>query len=547
MEVGALRAALEVVSVIEVVVVEPPEGREKEAAASQSRVAQLELLLRRHVEDLPAEATGVYAVNQTADNLVHRLSVRQKILYKRSEPAFGLSDRVITALTAATSAVAFGGRVPPETVNSILEDHAARSACTHRIYVLWPGMAGTRKDVRYNYGDPDGAGCGALGWLGGEEGCRYAWFDLGAYAEGWGGNGRGSVPPGSLPQRSLADVAALVHRTAMLLMTHSLLLLPGRGYLSSATAPEVALESSVSVRIWVVCEAGPCPADSPPGDVLATAGGESWVVSPEIDIEEMLNSAKYFGPRPNVAREFVSFEQEPHLAAAFQDSLRTDENGSRFVDAAALRLRLQIFLHGRDEVQSSTRAVDFFAFRVRVSGEALLLDGLSTCASYGDMAFSVSSLGMTMTEPDGVSHGMQLHCGGRILSDTTPIQVSRCSYSALLQTLWGVRPRHLAWESLGGKTDADFLWATAASLHTPLSLCSEPTFVEKDAYPRAMLLAAVDAIASRAETALERASTSADGAEFKTLLPYRQWNAVSSSWDAMLKEVSRGSHPRFYC
>lgn len=402
-------------------------------------------------------------------------------------------------------------------------------------------------------------GCGYVGWVGNHE--RYAWLDLGAnVSSGWGPRTRaaGVVSSSTFPDLAAAaaaqrgkgnvygslyaDVAALAYRSASQLVVSPLLFTPartwGRGFRPLPLPPSLAHWSDyetlkrnrwrreeVVVRTFFLCDASPCPSS----EVQAWAALEQLVREPERG-----GGARWRGsglmPHVTVEREEVVLWKSPLLATGLQQAIQPRRGGpfgpvgSISLATAELRHWLRSFLderatsypRGSSGVQienagasDEIRMIPNFVF-ILDTDTPVLLDHSVRSTAFPDMTISVSSRG------DSAVVNSTFQCGGQNLvfgesegidnrNGRTKSAFLRDTFASLAQAIWGVVPRTLAWNPISNTFGTDYLWATGASLHSPLSSHVYLSFPERDAYLRTHIIRRLDAAVSAVRDVLRRA------------------------------------------
>lgn len=411
-------------------------------------------------------------------------------------------------------------------------------------------------------------GCGYVGWVG--QHLRYAWLDLGAYmAAGWGPRMRslGVVSPSTLPNLAEAaaavesgrshawlypELAALAHRSASQLIVPPLLFTPAGllgNYESRASSPSSLprwtdykvdpaehrpkQREGVVVRLFLVCETSPCPSD----EVQAWAALERLLREPEGGSGQTRGGGSdSVMPRVTVEREEVALWGSPLLATGLQQAVQPARGGSLVAPAsislAAPELRhwLRLFLQRKGDggggEGGNVRVVPLFAISLNTDSPVVLDHGEQSTA-FPDMVISVKGR-------KGAIVDSGFHCGGRnvflrgdvingvggsdggendgddnVKDDKVNISggdLLRDTFASLAQLIWGAPPRTLSWDPLTSTLGTDYLWATGASVHTPLSPHSSLAFPERDAYLRTHILLRVEAAVTAARNVLEQAA-----------------------------------------
>lgn len=313
----------------------------------------------------------------------------------------------------------------------------------------------------------------------------------------------------------------------------------------------------VVVRLFMVCDTDPCPSD----EVHAWAGLDGLLQEPEsgggrrtsrgggVNYDSLM-------PRVKVEREEVVLWNSPLLATGLQQAVQSVRGASpaapAVVSLAAAELRhwLRLFLErkgdsggggeggGGGREGGNVRVVPLFVISLDTDSP-VLLDHAEQSTAFPDMVVSVKGREGTGTVVDS-----GFHCGGRNVllrgdavvsgvgggsdrgesdseSDSKEENVEdnsrriesilsgRCgllrdTVSSLAQLIWGVPPRTLAWDPLTGTLGTDYLWATGASVHSPLSPHSSLAFPERDAYFRTHILRRVEAAVTAARYVLEQ-------------------------------------------
>ena len=324
-------------------------------------------------------------------------------------------------------------------------------------------------------------------------------------------------------------------------------------YKADPIKPDVRPRDDVVVRLFLVCEEEPCPASR----VGAWAGLDTLLREPESRGEQWGGSRLM--PRVTVELEEVVLWKNPHLAAGIQQAVQSTKGGSSSaapngmsLEAAELRYWLRLFFAGRARRRHSgsggsqrggennngvgvsngdsiaTRVVPLFVINLDAE-VTVLLDHSVRSTVFPDMVVSV-------TGRDGTAASSTFGCGGKrvMIGDGAASSVAdgrqdgdgvspreydggsgggkfddgllRDTVASLAQMIWGAPPRSLSWDPVRERLGTDFLWATGASLHTPLSSHSSLTFTERDAYPRAHILRKMDAAVGAARDVLEQAA-----------------------------------------
>ncbi|CAM9774516.1 unnamed protein product, partial [Discosporangium mesarthrocarpum] len=175
--------------------------------------------------------------------------------------------------------------------------------------------------------------------------------------------------------------------------------------------------------------------------------------------------------------------------------------------------------------QGSDRVVPLFVISLEAE-TPLLLDHSMHSTALPDMVVSVTTRagpgpstfacgGHPVIDCPGAGPWGSAGTGGAIGS------LARATVASLLQLVWGVQPRPVSWDpgiAGGGRggdgawtLGTDYLWAAGASMSTPLSSHSSPSFPERDSYPRSQLLRRVGAALNLARSILlEVAATEPD-------------------------------------
>lgn len=356
------------------------------------------------------------------------------------------------------------------------------------------------------------------------------------------------------------QLAALVHRSASQLMVPPLLFTPagllGRDllplpsssvparwseYVVKSREPDGWRREEVVVLLFLVCDASPCPSN----EMQAWAGLEELLREPESGTTR--SNVGSLMPQVTVEREEVLLWESPLLATGLQQSVQSTRggpfaaSGSMSLLAPELRHWLRLFLDGPAKVRRSgggdgnggedasdgagVRVVPLFVISLDAE-TPVLLDHSARSTAFPDMVVSVRSR-------DGVAFDSTFHCGGRNVmlgggvvgsgvkdgegSDgraTTERDggenmdggLLRDTVASLAQVIWGAPPRTLSWDPLTDSLGTDYLWATGASMHTPLSPHSSLTFTERDSYLRTRILRRVDAAVGAARDVLEQAA-----------------------------------------
>ncbi|CAM9219484.1 unnamed protein product [Choristocarpus tenellus] len=380
--------------------------------------------------------------------------------------------------------------------------------------------------------------CAFVGWVGKQE--RYVWLDLGAVPFSWGPRTRakGFITPNTFPdvdavmKRSRTrtretgvmslypELAALAYRTASQLMVPPLLFTPGgmapgfaplssRAWAKTGSKGEKLVES-VLVHLFLVCDTNTCDKK----EVDAWGGLQDWLQEPADSAAATGSSPGGRGvnlyPHVSVKVETVEVLGTPVLATGLQQSLRSSHGepfappGAMSLESTELRHWLRRFLEGRVPKKRSRegakmeaqrqgnfwRIVPVFIFSLDAT-TPLLLDHATRSAAFPDMVISVK----TRAGPNLTA----FTCGGQpvmdrsIRGDDPTGGILRPTLASLAQVMWGARPRPLSWDTTaGGDEDGtsttDYLWSTGASLDTPLSSHIIPSFPERDAYPRSLIL-----------------------------------------------------------
>lgn len=123
----------------------------------------------------------------------------------------------------------------------------------------------------------------------------------------------------------------------------------------------------------------------------------------------------------------------------------------------------------------------------------------------------------------------------------------RDTVASLAQMIWGAPPRSLSWDPLTDTLGTDFLWATGASVHTPLSSYSSLTFTERDAYLRTQILMKVDGAVGAARDVLEQVAWANPRLEHALYgrdygLAVKHWRGVEESLTRCLDELAVHHH-----
>lgn len=426
------------------------------------------------------------------------------------------------------------------------------------------------------------ADCGYAGWVGERE--RYAWLDVDAYvSSGWGPRepAQGIVSPFTLPDVARigedpawlsTKLAGLAYRTAAQLMVPTLLFSPGglrqdsrslessdveRGEARHKAMPKVeTVEKKVEVRLYHLCDTRPCPAA-----VTEEWGSLQGLLQEPAETPDTggADGSNGFLPEVRVAIEEIEVLREPLLATGLHQALRREGKRStgrsanvlvsdelrrwfrRFLDAMGRDSRDG--LQGGGELAGFHRVVPLFVISLD-TGEPVLLDRHVRSAAFPDMVISVDSRGGRLDTA--------FQCGGRHVSLATgpaggredkgpgpprrggPL---RETVASLAQLIWGVGPRAFSWSSSTNTFTTDYLWATGASMHTPLSPHTSLTFNERDAYARTHTLRRVDAIISNLRRVL---SLAAEMEPALDLAPNVE--GYSSEWQGTKEELDHCLH-----
>ena len=461
--------------------------------------------------------------------------------------------------------------IPRTAVDDAIRSFHNKQHISYGLYLLHPSVRGlyhythdgvSRATAEGGAGAGDGkrsdekkylfsGGCGYVGWVGQHE--RYAWLDLGAHvSHEWGPRTRalGIVSPFTLPDlraaaattrqrhtdlRLYPELAALAHRTASQLIVPPLLFAPAgfmgedfrsliaqyyparwSDYAEGATPDQWRLEKAVGIHLFLVCQASPCSRDEV----------QEWEALDKLfDAEGRGNQNGGGGimPRVVIQREEVMLWDSPILATGLQQALRPTRGSPPGTSLSASELRhwLRRFLDEREVVRrydsggDEVRVVPIFAFSLEAD-PPLLLDHSARSTPFPDMVISVKSRRGTVT-------GSTFQCGGRsvmleggLVGNSEKRRVNgvnidggllRDTFASLAQVMWGAPPRSLSWDPVTETLGTDYLWATGASIHTPLSSHSSLTFVERDAYFRVNILRRVDAALGAARDVLAEAAS----------------------------------------
>lgn len=376
------------------------------------------------------------------------------------------------------------------------------------------------------------------------------------------GRGRGSAWLSS-------ELAVLAYRSASQLIVPPLLFTPAglsgedflalpspplaarwSDYRADSTRPDDRRRDDVVVRLFLVCDVKPCPTNR----VRAWAGLDELLREPESGGGR--RGGDRLMPRVTVKLEEVMLWEHPHLAAGIQQAVQSPKGGPssaapRSVTLAAAELRhwLRLFLAGRagrrhsdsdrhgkggggnSEARgggSAARVIPLFV--INLDAEVpVLLDHSVRSAAFPDMVLSVTGRDGTAADSMFSCEGQRVMIGdGAASSGAEEWQGSdglspraegvgsgggkldtgllRDTVASLAQVIWGAPPRSLSWDPVSDRLGTDFLWATGASLHTPLSSHSSLTFTERDAYPRTHVLRQVDAAVGAALDVLAQAA-----------------------------------------
>lgn len=478
-----------------------------------------------------------------------------------------ITEAVESEIQAATSTGAKDQVVgiPRTEVDKAIHSHYDERKKTTTLYTLYLVHPGVRSRYRYIHdtsasaavppGDKGSAakptlpdGCSYVGWVGEHD--RYVWLDLRAHvSSGWGPRSRSSgiVSPFTFPDMSTAatsswkaesygwlysQLSALALRTATQLMAPPVVFAPAglrenfqpwspRSSTNSWATYDTEEHGSeareaVAVKLFMVCDPAPC----------AQEEIHMWG-----ELEELLQNvgarsdASMFFPTVTLSVAEVNLMQWPLLAVGLQQAVRTGPRRPtlashelrhwlrQFIDTKAIqneedRREGTEFAGNRDhrsDGRSSTRTIPLFVINVDTDTPILLEHSMRSTV-FPDMVISVSATG-TGTSP--VDSGFQ--CAGYNVSfpghaDGGSRSLLRETVASLAQAIYGAPPRTLSWNTLTDSLGTDYLWATGASLHTPLSSHASLTFPERDAYVRTRVLAKVDAAIRAARVVLEQAA-----------------------------------------
>ncbi|CAM9413941.1 unnamed protein product, partial [Laminaria digitata] len=362
-------------------------------------------------------------------------------------------------------------------------------------------------------------------------------------------------------------------------------------YQSDRTGPDDRSRDEVVVHLFLVCDVDPCPARR----VRAWAGLDELLREPESGGDR--RGGDRLMPRVTVELEQVVLWEHPHLAAGIQQAVQSPKGGPSSaapggvsLAAAELRHWLRLFLAGRARGRdsgsgrsgrggggksgthgdgSAERVVPLFVMNLDTE-VSVLLDHSARSTAYPDMVVSVTGL-------DGTAADSMFGCGGQrvMIGDGAAssgaeerqdsdglsprgddgVRVDgefdagflRDTVASLAQIIWGAPPRSLSWDPVSDRLSTDFLWATGASLHTPLSSHSSLTFTERDAYPRTHVLRKVDAavgaardVLGQAAAAEPRLSLALYGGDHALVVEH--WRGVQESLGKCLDELAVHHH-----
>lgn len=583
---------------------------------------------------MAAIVTCTCQVDQTRDNELSQLAVRQKLLFQVSYASLPLSMEIVNAVKSAISTAKTTASMEKHQphhdqgvmgISSMGVDKAIRSfrqdTSNHcSFYLIYSGIQdryeyvhgstdGSRmsmdspheastsgsRGINAQHGDILPTDCGYIGWVGEHD--KYAWLDLGAHVSGWGPKypATGIVSPSTIPDILAATtsatmggnlsslyskLAALVHRTASHLMLPPLLFTPGG--LDENLKPVVSpthnvsrgdytirsedddFREKVTVQMYLVCEVSPC----------LHAEDQTWAQLEQLlqepaaqDHTDRVSNKDTLMPDVKLSRKNIDISNFPLLATGLYHSKRSNREDPSaaapyVIVSKELRKWLLLFLAAerlqdpgdieskRRRVKNHSRIVPLFVISID-SNAPVLLEHSARSTAYPDMVISVSSR---------ASHvDSAFMCGGRRVvfpgnpnggennDGTSTDALLRETVASLAQVIWGVGPRALAWDPLTRTFSTDFLWATGASMHTPLSSYTSVTFNERDAYLRTRILQRVDTAISVArhvlkqtsviEPALALALNARDNAGAT-----KSWNGFRDNMQSCLKELSFHNH-----
>ena len=408
-----------------------------------------------------------------------------------------------------------------------------------------------------------------------------------------------------------SELAALAYRSASQLIVPPLLFTPAglsgedvlamslpplatrwSDYRAHPTRPEDQRRDDVVVRLFLVCDVKPCPASR----VRAWAGLDELLREPESGGGK--SGGDRLMPRVTVELEEVALWEHPHLAAGIQQAVQSPKGGPSSaapggVTLAAVELRhwLRLFLAGRagrrrtgssdrrgkgvggnSGARSDGSAARFVPlFVINLDTEVpVLLDHSARSTAFPDMVLSVTGRDGTVADSMFAFEGQRVMIGdGAASSGAKERQeidglspkgedggsgggkpdtgLLRDTIASLAQVIWGAPPRSLSWDPVSNRLGTDFLWATGASLHTPLSSHSSLTFTERDAYPRTHVLRQVDAavgaardVLAQAAAAEPRLSLALYGGDHALVVEH--WRGVQDSLGKCLDELAVHHH-----
>lgn len=365
------------------------------------------------------------------------------------------------------------------------------------------------------------------------------------------------------------ELAALTHRTASQLIVPPLLFTPaGLGedfqpllvddskfsHWADFMADSWQREE-VIVQMYLVCDETPCPATK----VQAWEELERLLREPAAADARGTGGSDSILPEVTVTREEVGLLDSPLLATGLLQAVRSRRGGPNVavgrgvVTLATDELRhwLRLFLdakssrergskseqvegeEGHPKRQRKARVIPLFVLSLDTSDTPVLLEHSMRSTVFPDMVISVAATATVSRTADTVVGTVDsaFQCEGRHVvlphnstsltgvgseeeiddnrdSGTASVNnpLLRETIASLAQAIWGARPRALSWDPLTEVLGTDYLWATGASIFTPLSSHAALTFVERDAYVRTHILRRVNAAIGEARDVLKQAA-----------------------------------------
>jgi len=477
----------------------------------------LQTYFDRFTQAFRKEQELVHFKTEDPEKMIDHTSIRRKVLYRAAKTVPSLGDKLNTAISTAkesseadTESKEKGkvATVPIKVVDDLIRTDFQKLGVSYSLYIIRSGVSG---DYRYVTGETSGEDDNKeeceFGGAVGER--RYAWVDLDAGPLDYGPSrrGHGGVSPQTLLRpRELVEeskqaasmglqpadrdvmaplypeIVALSHRTVQQLIAPSLVKPP-------STAEKIVLD------LFHICASKTsltCPGLQ---EDFETAGQT---------LQAQLESMQLIGQNIQINIHFAHIVDDPLLASGLSSALEVVDD-AYILDSAELHSWLSKIYeahgpHGYEGgVGSDSSVLKFPAFVIELdTEESVLLDGLVPSKSFEDLVVAVYT--QAEDSPSG------LFCQGQNPAPYRSGYLFQYLLSSILESVWGVLPRHTTFNPLDHRLDTDYLWATGSGLHSPLSSSEKYVFPEHDAPRQGMLLLKFEEILSTLQNFLTKAA-----------------------------------------